>query len=203
MTRATSLRVISVDYTLTPHAHWDEIQKQAISVFEALLAEGYTMDDIAIYGDSAGGGLAASTVLNLRDRGMGMPAAAVLWSPFVDIRLEGDTIHTLEVHDPILAHRTYEVSAPAYAGGLDYTDPRVSPMFADLSKGFSPTLIQAGTKEMPLSNAVRFYQALDLAGQDTTLDIYEGMWHIFQSSDIPEAEIAVRKSAAFINERLR
>ena len=72
MTRATGLRVISVDYTLTPHARWDEIQEQVMSVFEALLAEGYAVDDIAIYGDSAGGGLAASTVLNLRDRGMGL-----------------------------------------------------------------------------------------------------------------------------------
>ncbi len=202
MTRATGLRVISVDYTLTPHAHWDEIQKQVISVFEALLAEGYTMDDIAIYGDSAGGGLAASTVLNLRDRGMGMPAAAVLWAPWVDIRLEGDTIFTLENDDPMLSHSIFEVGAQVYADGLDYTDPRVSPMFADFSKGYSPTLVQAGTKEMPLSNAVRFYQTLDAAGQDTTLDIYEGMWHVFQQNDVPEAEIALSKSAAFIHEHL-
>ncbi len=202
MSRATGLRVISVDYTLTPHARWDKIQEQVISVFKALLAEGYTMDGIAIYGDSAGGGLAASTVLNLRDRGMGMPAAAVLWAPWVDIRIEGDTMFTLENHDPMLSHRVLEVGAPAYAGELDFTDPRVSPMFADFSKGYSPTLIQAGTKEMTLSNAVRFYQTLDAAGQDTTLDIYEGMWHVFQQNDVPEAEVAVSKSAAFINEHL-
>ena len=203
MARATGLRVISVDYTITPHAHWDKIQEQVISVFKALLAEGYTMDDIAIYGDSAGGGLAASTVLNLRDRGMGMPAAAVLWAPWVDIRLEGDTIHTLENHDPILSRPIFEVGAEIFADGLDYTDPRVSPVFADFSKGFSPTLIQAGTKEMPLSNAVRLYQKLDAAGQDTTLDIYEGMWHVFQQNDVPEAEVALSKSAAFINKHLR
>jgi acetyl esterase/lipase len=202
MTRATGLRVISVDYTITPHANWDEIQQQVISVFEAILAEGYTMDDIAIYGDSAGGGLAALTVLNLRDRGMGMPAAAVLWAPWVDISIEGDTIHTLKNHDPMLSQGILEVGAKIFADGLDYTDSRVSPIFADFSKGFSPTLIQAGTKEIPLSNAVRFYQTLDLAGQDTTLDIYEGMWHVFQQNDVPEAEIAISKSAAFIHEHL-
>ncbi len=202
MTRVTGLRVISVDYTLAPHAQWDEIQEQVISVFEALLAEGYTMEDIAIYGDSAGGGLAALTVLNLRDRGMGMPAAAVLWAPWVDIRLEGDSIFTLENHDPMLSRPIFEVGAQIYADGLEFTDPRVSPMFADFSKGYSPTLIQAGTKEMPLSNAVRFYQTLDLAGHKATLDIYEGMWHVFQQNDVPEAEVAVAKSAAFINKHL-
>jgi len=100
MSRATGLRVVSVDYTLAPRVRWDEIQEQVISVFKVLLAEGYAMGDIAIYGDSAGGGLAASTVLNLRDRGMGMPAAAVLWAPYVDLRIAGDTFSTLEDHDP-------------------------------------------------------------------------------------------------------
>ncbi len=161
------------------------------------------MDDIAIYGDSAGGGLAASTVLNLRDRGMGLLAAVVLWAPWVDIRYEGDTLYTLENDDPMLSRSIFEVGAQVYADGLDYTDPRVSPLFADFSKGYSPTLIQAGTKEMPLSNAVRFYQTLDVAGQDVTLDIYEGMWHVFQQNDVPEAEVAVSKSAAFINEHLK
>ena len=202
MTRATGLRVISVDYTLAPAARWDEIQDEAISVFEALLAEGYSMDDIAIFGDSAGGGLAASTVLNLRDRGMGMPAATVLWSPYIDLRMVGDTMFTLIDEDPLLSHDMFGVFAPAYAGELDFTDPRVSPIFADFTKGYSPTLIQAGTKEVILSAAVRYYQKLDAAGQDTTLDIYDGMWHVFQQSNVPESEIAIGKSAAFINMHL-
>ena len=94
------------------------------------------------------------------------------------------------------------MGAEAFADGLDFKDPRVSPIFADLSKGYSPTLFEAGTKEMPLSNAVRFYQTLEAAGQDTTLDIYEGMWHLFQQHDVPEAEVALSKSAAFINKHL-
>ena len=75
---------------------------------EALLAEGYTMKDIALYGDSAGGGLAISTVLNLRDRGMGMPAAVVLWSPWADITNAGDTAHTIMDADPLSAASTAE-----------------------------------------------------------------------------------------------
>jgi len=203
MSRATGMRTISVNYTTAPFAHWEEIQEQAISVFEALLAEGYTMNDIALYGDSAGGGLATSTVLNLRDRGMGMPAVVVLWSPWVDLTNAGDTAHTLKDADPTLSYvGLLDVSAQAFADGLDLSDPRVSPINRDFSKGFPPTLIQAGTKEIFLSTAVRLYQTLEAAGQEAKLDVYEGMWHIFQQTQIPETEVAVGKSAAFINMHL-
>ncbi len=203
MSLATGLRVISVDYTTAPFARWKEIQEQVISVFKALLAEGYKMKDIAMYGDSAGGGLVTSTVLNLRDRGMGMPAAVVLWSPWVDLTNAGDTAHTLKDSDPTLSYvGLLDVSARAFAGGVDLTDPRISPIYADFSKGFPPSLIQAGTKEIFLSSAVRLYQKLEAADQDTKLDVYEGMWHIFQQHQIPEAEVALRKSASFINKHL-
>ena len=203
MSRATGLRVISVNYTTAPFAIWAEIQEQVIAVFRALLSEGYAMEDIALYGDSAGGGLAVSTVLNLRDRGMGLPAAVVLWSPWVDLTNAGDTAHTLSAADPTLTYKglLYE-SAVAFGGGADLKDPRVSPIYADFRKGFPPSLIQAGTKEILLSAAVRFFQKLEAAGQDTKLDIYEGMWHGFQLHPLPEAEIALRKSAAFINKHL-
>ncbi len=203
MSRATGLRVISVNYTTAPFAKWEEIQEQVISVFQSLISEGYTMEDIALYGDSAGGGLAVSTVLNLRERGMGMPAAVVLWSPWVDLTNAGDTAHTLEGADPTLSYDgLLNESAKAFADGLDLNDPRVSPLYADFSKGFSPSLIQAGTKEIFLSTAVRLFQKLEASGQNTKLDIYEGLWHIFQQHPLPETEIAIGKSAAFINDHL-
>lgn len=203
MSAATGLRVISVDYTTAPFAKWHEIQEQVISVFQALLADGYTMQDIALYGESAGGGLAISTVLNLRDRGMGMPAAVVLRSPWADLTNEGDTAHTLKHADPMLSYPgNLENNALAYAGGLDLRDPRVSPLYADFSKGFSPSLITDGTKCIFLSTSVRMYQALDQAGQETKLDIYEGMWHAFELTPVPEAEVAIKKSVAFIKKHL-
>jgi acetyl esterase/lipase len=204
MSRATGLRVISVDYTTAPFAKWQEIQEQVLSVFKALLAEGYKMKDIAIYGDSAGGGLAISTVLNLRDHDMGMPAAIVLWSPWADLANTGDTANTLQEADPILSYSSMlENSALAYADGLTLADPRVSPLYADLRKGFPPSLITDGTKCIFLSTSVRLYQALEAAGQETKLDIYEGMWHVFQSASVPEAEVAIRKSAMFISQHLK
>ncbi len=203
MARITGMRVISVDYTTAPFAHWEEIQEQVISVFKALLAEGYTMNDIAIYGDSAGGGLTTSTVLNLRDRGMGMPEVVVLFSPWVDITNAGDTPHTLKEADPTL---NYELllknSALAYADDLDLDDPRVSPLYANFSKGFPPTLIQGGTKEILLSTVVRLYQKMEAADQKVKLDIYEGMPHVFQQFGIPESEVAMKKAAAFIHKHM-
>ena len=203
MSRATRLKVISVDYTLAPTDNWEKIQGDVVKVFEALLATGYTMDDIAMYGDSAGGGLTTSTVLNLRDKGMGMPAAVVLWAPWVDLTNMGDTTHTIADEDPLLDYRNLlEPSARSFADGLELNDPRISPIYADFSKGFSPALIQVGTKEIFLSTGVRLFQKLEAQGQVATLDVYEGMPHIFQQYGIPESEIAISKSAAFIKKYL-
>ncbi len=203
MVVATGLRVISVDYTLAPEAHFDTIQGQIVSVFDALLEAGYTMGDIAIYGDSAGGTMTASTVLNLRDQGKGMPAAAVFWSPNPDLSSPNDSTVTLDAADPILTYSTLLVSgSKAYAGKVALDDPRAAPYYADLSKGFSPSLIVVGTKEMLLSSSVRFYQKLEAAGQSVKLDVYEGMWHVFPQYDLPESRVAVEKSAKFVNAHL-
>lgn len=203
MSRATGLRIISIDYTTAPFAKWKEMQEQVISVFKALNEQGYSMKDIALLGDSAGGGLATSTVLNLRDRGMGMPAAVVLLSPWVELSQAGDTQHTLEFTDAVLHYdSTLRPSAIAFAGGLKLTDPRVSPLYGDFSKGFSPSLITDGTKCIFLSTSVRLYQALEAAGQETKLDIYEGMWHDFQSTPIPETEVSLKKISDFLNQHL-
>jgi acetyl esterase/lipase len=203
MSRATGLRLISVDYTTAPFANWKEIQEQVIKVFKALRAKGYAMKDIAIYGDSAGGGLAVSAVLQMRDRGMDMPSAVVLLSPWADLNDIGDTAHTLKAADPILIYEpSLKNSALAYADGLDLSNPRVSPLYADFSEGFPPCLITDGTKCIFLSTSVRLYQALEAAGREVKLDIYEGMWHVFQLYPMPESETANRKAAQFIRDKL-
>jgi monoterpene epsilon-lactone hydrolase len=203
MAKATGLRLVSVNYTPAPRAHFEEIQQQIVSVFDALIEAGYAMRDIAIYGESAGGALTASTVLNLRDQNKGMPAAAVFWSPNTDLSSRDDSTVTLDPDDPILTYSALLVNgSKAYAGDVALDDPRVSPLYADLSKGFSPALIIVGTKEMLLSSSVRFYQALEAAGQSVKLDVYEGMWHAFPEYGLPESKLAVERSATFINDHL-
>jgi monoterpene epsilon-lactone hydrolase len=199
----SGIRVVSVDYTLAPGANWKIIQDEVLSVFKALLDQGYRMTEMAIIGDSAGGNLATRAVLTLRDTGLGMPAAVVLWAPWSDLTDEGDTAITLKDAEPILSYdNILEPSARAYADGLDLKDPRISPLYADFTKGFPPTLIQDSTRTTFLSTSVRLYRKLDAAGTQPVLDLYEGMWHVFQADLTPEGETAVAKSAVFIGTRL-
>jgi acetyl esterase/lipase len=192
----TGLRVISVNYTNPPAMKYNQILDQIITVIKVLLREGYRLEDIGIYGDSAGGGLAAGSVLKMRDEGMGMPAVVVLISPWSDITNNGDTYHTLHGQDPIITYNnSLRPSSMAYAPIDQHKNPYVSPVYGDYTKGFPPTLIQGGTKEIFLSNFVRQYQVIDQAGIPVKLDLYEGMWHVFQeiNYDLPESAIAHAK----------
>jgi len=202
----TGLRVISIDYTNPPKAKWQEVTSQVVTVFEELLRQGFEMEDIAVYGDSAGGGLTAGSVLKLRDAGLGMPAAVVLWSPWADITETGDTYQTLKDAEPNYLYETVlGPSANAYADPKDQKHPYVSAVYGDFEKGFPPTLIQGGTREIFLSNFVRLYRAIDSAGQVVTLDIYEGMPHVFQVKlpASPESVTAVKKMDAFLVKHLK
>ena len=197
----TGLRIISIGYTLAPESKWDHTTDQVIAVLEALQKEGYALKDMAIFGDSAGGGLAAGSVLKMRDKGLGMPSVVVLWSPWADITETGDTYVTLKKADPILDYPFgLKKAADAYADPTDQRNPYVSPVYGDYSKGFPPTLIQGGTKEIFLSDFVRQYRAIDSAGGTAVLDIYEGMPHVFQAFifDSPESQQAMRKMKKFL-----
>jgi monoterpene epsilon-lactone hydrolase len=177
----TSLRVISVDYTLAPHARYNQMSDQVVAAIQALLKQGQRLEDTAIYGDSSGGGLAAAVVLKMRDRGFEMPAAAVLVSPWLDVTPSGDTETTLHDADPNQLYEKHgKYAAAAFADPQDQKDPYASPVYGDFSKGFPPTLIQGGLKETLLSGFVRLYQALDAARTPVKLDLYEGMIHNFQ-----------------------
>ena len=201
----TGLRVVSIDYTLAPMGNYKQATDDVIAVIDALRQQGYNMNDIAIYGDSAGGGLVAGSVLKMRDQNKPLPAAVVLWSPWADITETGDTYYTLKDAEPLYRYDLLlKPSADAYANTEDQKHPYVSPVYGDYSKPFPPTLIQAGTKEIFLSNAVRLYQAIDSHGGEAKLDIYEGMWHVFQafSFDIPEAHLARRKMSQFLDSHL-
>lgn len=204
MAHDTGLRVVSVDYTLAPFAMYEQVTDEVVSVIQALIKDGYRLWDIGIMGDSAGGSLAAAVALKLRDKGLGLLGAAVLRSPWSDIAEVGDTYFTLKDQEPMdLYSKVLDSAAKAYADPKDHKNPYVSPVYGDFSKGFPPTLIQVGTKEILLSCAVRLYQAIDTAGQVAKLDVYEGMWHIFQTSKTPEAQLARKKSAAFLKEYLK
>ena len=201
----TGLKVVAVDYTLAPKSKWQSTTNEIVSVIKALKKSGYELKDIAIYGDSAGGGLAAGAVLRARDEGVGLLGAVVLWSPWADITQTGDTYNTLQAASPLLYYpHNLKNCADAYADEKDQKHPYVSPVYADYAKGFPPTLIQVGSKEVFLSNAIRQYRALKSAGKDVEIDPYEGMWHVFQAFhwELPESYLARKIMALFLEKKL-
>ena len=199
---STGLRVISINYTVAPFSKWNQTTDEVISVIRALKEEvGYSSNDIAIFGESAGGGLAAGSVLKMRDQRMDVPAAVVLWSPLSDLTDTGDTRFTLRDADLYWKYSKYFAFSPGeYADGEDKKNPYVSPVYGNFSKGFPPTLIQCGTKEYLLSDSVRLYQAIDEADKQVKLDIYEGMPHVFQSLlfNTTESDVALSKMNDFL-----
>jgi epsilon-lactone hydrolase len=205
MAVVTGRRVISVDYTLAPRAHWQRITAQVIAVYKALLARGYPPSSIGIYGDSAGANIVPGSVFKLRDEGIPMPGAMVLMSPCVDLHLDGDTETTLRDADPVLAIGPVREAIKAYADPKDWSNPYASPIYGNFSKGFPPVLIQVGTKEMLLSDSVRLYQAINQAGGVAALDVYEGMPHVFQGvlQGTPEQKAAFAEIRRFWSKHLR
>ncbi|PQO98742.1 alpha/beta hydrolase [Massilia phosphatilytica] len=201
----TGLQVISVDYTVAPRGRWQQVTDQVIAAYKAVLAEGVAPESIAMIGESAGGSIVAGTTLKLRDLGLPMPAAVILWSPWADISGAGDTYRTLADAEPMLTIPSLNASALAYADVADQKNPYVSPVYGDFSKGYPPTLIQGGTREVFLSNCVRLYQSIKAGGGNATLDLYEGMIHVFQSilPNSPESKSALRAVRSFIDRNVK
>ncbi len=202
----TGLRVLSIDYTLAPFAKYDQMSDEVVAAIQALLQQGQRLENMAIYGDSSGGGLAAAVTLKMRDRGLGMPAAAVLVSPWLDVTPSGDTESTLHDADPNQLWELHgQYAAAAFADPEDRKNPYASPVYGDFSAGFPPTLIQGGLKETLLSGFVRLYQKLDIAGIPVKLDLYEGMVHNFQDRlpEAPEAVLARKKMKEFLHQYLK
>ena len=200
------IRVVSIDFTPAPDAQWQEVTDQVVSVFRSLFEQGVDMGATGFFGDCAGGGLAAGSLLKMRDLNMTLPAALFLWSPWLDVTETGDSYHTLREAEPCYRYdRLLQQSAAAYAPAKLQKHPYVSPVYGDFKPGFPPTLIQGGTREIFLSGFVRLYQALDQAQQSVVLDLYEGMPHVFQLArpDSNETKAGMSKIQRFLDLNLR
>ena len=199
----TGLRVIAVDYTRAPFAQFEQVTDEVISVIEGVKNQGYEAGDIALFGDSSGGALAAGSILKMQDLWLEEPGALVLLSALSDITETGDSYVTLKDEEPIVNYDLQvEPSAQVYAPSLDdKLNPYVSPVYGDYSQGFPPTLIQGGAKEIFLSNMLRHARVLEQAGVNVELDIYDGMWHNFLVYwRLPESQLGRNKIVEFLEE---
>jgi epsilon-lactone hydrolase len=178
--RRTSATVISVGYRLAPENPYPAAVDDALAAYQALLDNGTDPADIAFAGESAGGGLAIATLVNARDHGLPLPAAAYVMSPYADLTLAGATMDTKRDLDPLLSPEALRARVPDYTAGHDPALALISPVFADLT-GLPPLIIQAGTHEVLLDDAIRLARQAATADVAVSLDITPGVPHVFQA----------------------
>jgi monoterpene epsilon-lactone hydrolase len=201
--RRTHAKVISVDYRLAPEHPYPAAVDDALAAYEALLHNGIAPSDIAFAGESAGGGLAVATLVNARDHGLPLPAAAFVMSPYVDLTLAGTTMETRREVDPLLSRELLQPRVTDYTSGQDAALGLISPLFADLS-GLPPLIIQAGTHEVLLDDAVRLAGQAVTADVAVTLDITPGVPHVFQAYHpmLDEATAALDRAGQLLSAHL-
>lgn len=204
LARLTRGRVLSVEYALAPEQPFPAAVSDGVKAYRWLLDRGHAPAAIAIGGDSAGGGLTAATLIAARDQGLPMPAGAVLLSPWTDLTCDTETYRTREASDPMIAPDGIREMANLYLAGADPRNPLASPNFADLS-GLPPLLIHVGSEEVLLQDARGLAERARAAGVDARLEVWDRMFHVWHAfyQMLEEGEAALRKVAAFLDERFR
>lgn len=197
LAESTSMDVLCFDYRLAPEHPYPAAPEDAMKVWDYLMLLGYGARDIILTGDSAGGNLALSLVLKLKEQGRLLPRGIVLMSPWTDLTSSGKSFEAKAEVDPVLDRDYIDRMVAAYAPDMDLKLPLISPLFGDF-EGFPPVYIQAGENEILLSDSLRLHQALVDANVSVKMDTYKGMWHVFQMSPVKAAREAMDKNAEFI-----
>jgi len=180
------VRVVAVDYRMAPDHPYPVPLDDCLAFYRMLLRD-HAPHEIIVGGGSAGANLAAALMLRARDEGLPLPAACMLTSPEADLTESGDSFATNAGIDGMGSLMTINL---LHANGHPLDHPYLSPLFGDFSKGFPPTLLTAGTRDLFLSNAVRFHRALRNAGIAAELHVQEAAVHgAFGGSAMEDAEI--------------
>ena len=204
LARATQSRLLSVGYRLAPEHPFPAALDDAVSSYHWLLDQGISPSRIAIVGDSAGGGLALSMVIAIRDAGAPTPAAIVAIGPSTDLAKEGASMKERAHLDPIVTYESSMAHALRYVGPKgNLKHPLASPLYADLG-GLPPLLIMVGTHEALFDDSTRFAAKARAAGVEVQLDIWEEMIHVwpFFADILPEGRQAIDKIGDYIKARV-
>ncbi len=199
---STSMDVFCFDYRLAPENPYPAALQDAMKAWNHLMLMGYGARDVIVAGDSAGGNLALALTLKLKEEGRFLPRGLILMSPWTDLTASGKSYETKATADPVLDREYIDRIVTAYADGQDLENPYVSPLFGDF-KGFPPTYIQVGSNEILLSDSKRLYQNLIRDDVSAHLEVFKGMWHVFQMAPFRTANEAMDKNAEFVFEICR
>jgi epsilon-lactone hydrolase len=201
--REAEARTLALGYRLAPEHPFPAALEDALSGYRYLLSQGFAPQRIVIAGESAGGGLAVAALVALRDAGMPLPAATWCSSPWVDLEMSGSTMTSKAAVDPLIQKNYLGELATLYLNGIDPRTPLASPIYADL-RGLPPMLIQAGSAETLLDDAVHLAGEAAAADVRTTLQVWPEMihaWHLFYPQ-LAEGRTALAEVGAFVRTTL-
>jgi len=201
--RLSGVRAVSVDYRLAPEFPYPAAVEDAVAAYKGLLDNGTPASNIAMVGESAGGGLVLATLLSLKSAGLPQPSSAVLMSPWADLTLSGESMKTKAAVDPALTPAGLRLRASDYVADNDASDPLISPVFADLT-GLPRLLIQVGSREILLDDAMRIATQAENADVAVTLEVTPDVPHVFPSfaAILDEGDSALKSSARFLRSNL-
>lgn len=202
LARMTGLRVLVPDFRLAPEHPVPCGVEDAVAVYSWLLAQGYEAENIALAGESSGGGQCFATAIALRERGYPPPACLATFSPWLDLTMSGESVVTNAKRERMLpVERSAEVVG-YYIGDSDPTAPITSPLFDD--GPMPPALIQASRAEILFNDATRMAERLERSGGEVTLQLWDNTPHAWQffGSTLPEAKDALKKATTFLHQHL-
>lgn len=199
LARKNLCKVFCFDYRLAPENAFPAALEDALAAWKYILSCGYLPENVIFAGDSAGGNLCLVLSLILKQQKMEMPRCLILFSPWTDMTASGKSYHSKELLDPVLDNNYIQKALRCYLQDTSPISPFVSPIYADFS-GFPPVYIQVGDNEILLDDSQMLYNQLLKYNVYARLDIFPGLWHVFQMSPIKAARTAIDKVYNFIIE---